>query len=92
LVRGADNDLWDRTVDGGWMYLGGAISSNPSAALSSDNHIKIAVKGTDSALWMKDITTGSWTALGGVLTSNPQTILNSSSMMHVMARGSDDSL
>ncbi len=67
-MRGGDNALWDGTFDGGWTYLGGVISSNPSAALSSDNHIKVAVKGADSALWMKDTTTDSWTALGGFIT------------------------
>ena len=89
---GSDGALFDRVLGAGWTNLGGYVTSNPSAALSPDGHIKIAVKGGDNGVWIKDQTSGEWSNLGGKITSNPQMIFDIQGKMHVLARGSDGAL
>lgn len=54
--------------------------------------VKVAVKGIDSSLWIKDLTTGEWSSLGGIITSNPQIIYDSQGKMHVFVKGGDGAL
>jgi hypothetical protein len=74
FVIGTDHALWDN-MGGNWYYLGGVITSNPVATVRPDdnNHIVIAVKGNDAALWMFDLDTtsmtGNWVGLGGIICS-----------------------
>jgi len=94
FARGDDGALWERVLGVDWKSYGGCIApnSNPSAVLSPDGHIKVAVKGLDSSLWIKDLTTGEWSSLGGIITSNPQIIYDSQGKMHVFVKGGDGAL
>jgi hypothetical protein len=89
---GSDSALFDWESGTGWVNLGGHITSNPSAALSPDGHIKIAAKSSDNELLIKDLTTGEWSNLGGKIESNPQLIFDLQGKMHVLARGSGGAL
>ncbi|MDD4652399.1 MAG: hypothetical protein PHQ34_09225, partial [Methanothrix sp.] len=89
---GIDGALFDWSSVTGWTNLGGHAASNPSAALSPDGHIKIAVKSDDGELLIKDLTTGEWSNLGGKIASNPHLIFDLQGKMHILARGSDGAL
>ncbi len=97
FVQGSDGALWDRMLDGDWVPLGGGIASNPCAVLLPEgDHLKIAVKGEDDALWINDFDTetltGTWSYFGGEITSNPYVIFDALGIMHVFVRGSDGAL
>ena len=94
LVKGTDDALWQHVSGSGWSSLGGILTSSPSASLKpDDNHLKIAVRGSDNAVYVKDITAGSdWSSLGGIAISNPQVIFDVQNQMHVLVKGSDGAL
>lgn len=89
---GSDSALFDWVSGTGSVNLGGHLTSNPSAALSPDGHIKIAAKSSDDELLIKDLTTGEWSNLGGKIESNPQLIFDIQGKMHVLAQGSSGAL
>jgi len=105
FVRGGDLALWDRkvtsTMDGDWTSLGGYLSSSPSAVIEPafPNWIAIAVKGTDNALWIRDIdadsiTLGGWSYMGGYLKGDPFLVASNdgSNYVYTLVIGGDDGL
>ncbi|MFN7139522.1 MAG: N-acetylmuramoyl-L-alanine amidase, partial [Limisphaerales bacterium] len=53
FVRGADNALWQRTYDHGWLgwnSLGGSITSDPASVSWNSNRIDVFARGLDGAI------------------------------------------
>ena len=105
FAQGGDLSLWDRkvtsTMGGNWNSLGGQIASSPSAVMQpgSLNWMAIAVRGTDNALWIRDLnadttTDGSWSNMGGITKGDPFLIASNdgSNYVYTLARGGDDAL
>lgn len=105
FVQGADLALWDRkltgTMGGNWNCLGGQIASSPSAIMEPGflNWMAIAVRGTDNALWMRDLnaetmTGGGWSCMGGIIKGDPFLIASNdgSNFVYTLTRGSDNAL
>jgi hypothetical protein len=105
FVRGGDLALWDRKVTsamgGDWTSLGGQLSSSPSAVIEPayPNGIAIAAKGTDDALWIRDInaytmTDGDWNKMGGCIKGDPFLVASNdgSNYVYTLVRGGDDGL
>jgi sialidase-1 len=105
FVRGADLALWDRkvtnTMGGNWNCLGGQITSSPSAIMEPGflNWIAIGVRGTDNALWIRDLnansmTDGGWSYMGGSIKDDPFLIASNdgSNYVYTLVRGADDAL
>ena len=73
FVRGADNQLWQKAWNGGWMGyfpLGGFLTSSPSASSWAPNRLDVFVRGSDNALYHKSWDGIEWSAyerLGGNL-------------------------
>jgi len=84
-VRGLDNALWTRHLDGttwgAWTSLGGIITGAPAASGTD-----VYARGSDSALWTRHAG-GPWTSLGGVITSAP-----AATSSDLYARGIDNGL
>ena len=60
FVRGADNQLWQKAWNGGWLSyypLGGFVSSSPTVSSWAPNRLDVFVEG--SALYHK-----SWNGIG----------------------------
>jgi hypothetical protein len=105
FVRGGDLALWDRKVTsamgGDWTSLGGQLSSSPSAVIEPayPNWIAIAAKGTDNALWIRDInaytmTDGDWSKMGGYMKGDPFFVASNdgSNYVYTLVKGGDDGL
>lgn len=105
FVQGGDLALWDRkvtsTMGGDWNCLGGQIASSPSAIMEPGflNWMTIAVRGTDNALWIRDLnadtaTDGSWSYMGGTTKGDPFQIASNdgSNYVYTLVRGGDDAL
>jgi hypothetical protein len=79
FVRGADNAIWFRDFSDGlgewlpWRRLGGRSLGAPGTTCvgAATNPMIVYVRGTDRALWRKEVGGGGWTSLGGVLASDP---------------------
>jgi len=76
FVRGTDNAIYWRheagTVWGLWAYLGGYVTSDPSATSAVSGHIFVCARGGDGAFWSRDTMTGgsswfNWQTLHGKL-------------------------
>jgi hypothetical protein len=105
FVRGSDLALWDRKVTsamgGDWTHLGGQLSSSPSAVMEPaySNGIAIAAKGTDNALWIRNLnaytmTSGDWSKMGGYMEGDPFLVASNdgSTYVYTLVRGGDDEL
>ncbi len=104
VVRGGDNALWDYVFDtaswtGGWIGLGGTLSSMATAAMEPTygTWMKIVVRGSDNSLWLcefnvNDLSSYKWFGLGGLLNSWPFVIFDQNSRMHIFVAGQDNSL
>ncbi len=109
FVRGQDNKLWRRSPDAtgsGWHWS--QLASPPLAysapavaslggSFGSDPRTYLFVKGQDSSLWVRKITSTSyepWVSLGGYLTSSPAAAWVQSStghdLLYVYVKGGDD--
>ena len=56
FVRGADNQLWQKSWNGGWMGyfpLGGFLTSSPSVTSWAPNRLDVFVRGSDNGLYHK---------------------------------------
>jgi hypothetical protein len=105
FVRGGDLALWDRQVTmamgGYWTSLGGQLSSSPRAVIEPaySDWIAIAAKGTDNALWIRDLhvdtmTDGDWSKMGGYMKGDPFLVASNdgSNYVYTLVRGGDDGL
>jgi peptidoglycan/xylan/chitin deacetylase (PgdA/CDA1 family) len=67
FVRGTSNALFVDTFGAGsptgWQSLGGVLIDGPAAAGASGYGTDVAVRGTDNAVWRKQLRNGSWSAL-----------------------------
>ncbi|OJT16185.1 hypothetical protein BO221_51250, partial [Archangium sp. Cb G35] len=62
-VKGFSNNTW-----GGWLSLGGNMTSSPTAVSDTLNTNHIYARGTDNAVWVKgwaNNTWGQWVSIGG---------------------------
>ncbi len=86
--------------DWNWVYLGGAITSDPAAAFNDDGTVEVFVRGTDNALYhnWNNSWTGhpsdwsGWESLGGILTSNISVVKNAYHGLEAFVRGNDNHL
>lgn len=77
FVIGTDNAVWEQTITdagaiGGWTSIAGVATSRPGASAGSNGVVTVAVRGTDSAGWIRQQTAGTWGAwqpIGGVFNS-----------------------
>jgi hypothetical protein len=101
FVRGLDDALWWNTAPndgkfkwGGWLKIGGKITSNPSCVASINSRINCYARGPNNALWFvsyQDINVGKWGAwqsLGGGLNGAPSATRWSLGHDVIFARGS----
>jgi hypothetical protein len=99
FIRGDNNGLWVRTTAPGqyWQYLGGLLTSAPSAAGYLPGRIEIFMRGTDNAIWHFRLDTNQMRvvaveSLGGYATSAPAAVMPSRGEIHVFMRTSDNTL
>lgn len=82
---------------GGWISLGGVITSRTAVAKNLDGRMEIFARGTDNALWHKWQTApnsgwSGWASLGGVITTDPTVAQNADGRLEVFARGTDNAV
>jgi len=80
FVKGNDSALWYRIWStatfkwvGGWISLGGQLTSSPAAVSRSPGFINAYVRGTDGAVWQKAYYDGwwhNWYYVGGQVAPN----------------------
>lgn len=73
FARGADNALWHRSWSGswgGWVRLGGVLTSAPAAASWGGDHIGVFATGTDGGTWHRQWD-GTWRPWETVPDSSP---------------------
>jgi len=103
FARGLDGAIWTRILSnntwGPWSSLGGYATSAPSVSVrrGAINYLDLAVRGGDSALYLRSYIPGSgWTnwsgSLGGVLTSGPASISQSNDHLNIFVRATDGSV
>ncbi|HET8662134.1 MAG TPA: polysaccharide deacetylase family protein [Micromonosporaceae bacterium] len=97
FYRGQDDAIYQRTFSGGWSAqtsLGGVAVGAPAVAATGTS-LALAVRGTDSALWIRYYTGtswGPWHSLGGVLSAAPAITGTPEGRLDLFVRGSDDRL
>jgi hypothetical protein len=80
FVRGADDQLWQKAWNGGWMGcypLGELLTSSPAVASWAPNRLDVFVRGSDNALYQKSWNGIGWSAyqrLGGNLEGAPTAV------------------
>ena len=93
-VRGTDDALWRRSLDGPWTRVGGALSSSPSAVPATNgqctSRADVFALGADGAVW--EHLAGSWRRLGGASVSAPAALRLPGGQTDVFVRGTDDAL
>ena len=87
--RGFDNALWQYEGGNTWSSRGGRLTSRPGVARGT-----VVVRGTDSAVWVKQTTDGThwsgWRSLGGrVLAGSGPAAVNTGGTLYVLAVGTD---
>ena len=98
FVRGADNQLWQKAWNGGWLTyfpLGGFLTSSPAVASWAPNRLDVFVRGSDNALYHKSWNGIEWSAyerLGGNLEGAPAAISRGPNLIDVFFRGRDNHL
>ncbi|HET8683747.1 MAG TPA: polysaccharide deacetylase family protein [Micromonosporaceae bacterium] len=98
FYRGQDDAIYQRTLSAGWSAqtsLGGVAVGAPAVAATSATSLALAVRGTDSALWIRYYTGtswGPWHSLGGVLSAAPAITSVSGGRLDLFVRGNDDRL
>jgi hypothetical protein len=102
FVRGSNDALWWDTKSngkwGGWLSLGGKISSAPSCASIGQSRILCFARGSDNAMWTTEFQTknvGQWTTwatLGGLFNGAPSAMSYGTGDITVAARGTDNAL
>jgi hypothetical protein len=83
---GTDFAVWYRSTSGDarnigswgpWTRLGGTTYTAPAVSCTGgapDQHTIVYVRGTDSALWSKDLSGGQWARRGGRLVAGPAAV------------------
>ena len=96
---GEDDAVWHRAYFrngwADWEWLGGAVTSAPTATAWGVNHLDVFARGTDNALWHKNwdgSRWGDWSSVGGALSSGPDACAWGPGRVDVFARGTDDAL
>ena len=102
--QGTDNQLWENGCNlnlsygcGGWLPLGGQITSKPGAVSPGSASYSVYARGTDGAVWARDFTNysglGPWHSLGGqVLAGTGPTAAYLNGSTYVMVVGTDHQL
>jgi hypothetical protein len=89
---------YDLTKDtwGGWLDLGGQLTSPPVIAMPGIDHPYVFARGTDSSLQQRFWDGHSWgsrfSSIGGVLTCDPKTMASSPAHIEVLASQLDHSV
>ncbi len=82
----------------GWASLGGAVTSNITAARNADGRLELFARGTDSALYHASQTApgadkwSAWESLGGTLASEPGIGINADGRLEAFIWGTDGAL
>ena len=96
FARGLDGALWTKSWDelvgwtSGWTWLGGVIEGVPSVVSFDQNHMLVAVRGTDRAVWVRVFNNGwrtEWGSLAGLITSSPTAVSWAPGRVDIFARG-----
>jgi hypothetical protein len=102
FVTGTNHALYYMWKDSagvhGWEYLGGYLTSSPAAASRSSGTIDVFARGTDAALYTKQLSGGvwnkSWTPFGGQVASgtSPAACAQGPNSIEVSVQGTDHAL
>ena len=99
FARGTTNGIfqntWNGTAWSGWGYLGGSLTSNPSAVSWGPNRIDCFAQGTDNAMWHKwwdGAAWNGWESLGGVITAGPGAASWGANRLDCFVKGGDNGL
>lgn len=101
--RGTDNALWQyQGSPGKWSSVGGRLTSRPGVAeggllVAAGRSLDVVVRGTDGAVWDREIATASvpprllpWRSPGGrVLAGTGPAAVNTGGTLYVLAVGTD---
>ena len=99
FYRGQGDAVYMRTITsaGAWspqLGIGGIIVGAPAAAIIPGGVI-VAARGTDGALWLRQMRNGSWGpwySWGGIISASPAITAASDSRVDVFGRGADGAL
>lgn len=94
FAAGTDRAVWARSRTRGhwgrWHSLGGRTPSAPAASYdASRGHEIVAVRGTNNAVYVREVGRSGWKSLGGRTYSGPGTAMSGSSIA-VAVRGTDN--
>ena len=100
FAHGESNSLWFRSYNngwGGWVNLGGILTSSPDAASWGSSHIDVYVRGLDNSIYYRRYlgAWSGWQSIGsppGGATSSPAAVSRSYGTVDVFVRGADNAL
>lgn len=100
FAQGESNTVWFRPYNngwGGWVNLGGIITSSPDAASWGSSHVDVYVRGLDNSIYYRRNLGGwsAWQSIGqppGGATSSPAAVSRSNGTIDVFVRGADNAL
>jgi peptidoglycan/xylan/chitin deacetylase (PgdA/CDA1 family) len=97
FVTGTNNALYQWTGSTGWVKLGGYLTSSPAATSPANGVIDVFVRGSDGALYSKQLSGGvwgSWKKIGGQLASGtgPAVCAQNANSLDVFVQGTNGAL